>query len=133
MTYNELLESLKSGKSTVISVGSEQRMILTNETKDGKETGYIVTKAVGGKVTRKIAETTLLGGLQSLAVRKGWFEFGGQAVEYIATFGQAELAQVEKLQGLQAEMISFGIEPRFVISIVTRFLKAINMQLVFTD
>lgn len=123
--FNDLIKSLESGNSTITSIGDSQKLRVVREKIDGKETGLVAIKSVGGKVSRKIAENTLLSGFQSLAVRKGLFEFGGEAVQW--------LAEMESPTDAQSELIAFAIEPRFLNSIVSRFLKQIGLVLITTD
>lgn len=124
MTFEQLIENLQNGNSTVLSVGTEQKFKAVSERVEGKETGLQIVKAVGGRVNRKVAENTLLNGLQSLLVRKGFCEFGNDGlIDVVGT----------ETTNLQTAFIEYGIEPRFLTAIVNRFLKQIDLQFVLTD
>lgn len=135
MTFETLLNDLRNGNSTVYSVGTSQTFKAVNETIDGKETGLKLVKASGGRVQRKIAESILLNGIQSLLVRKGLVEFGNDAViQFCQTSQMIDGKTVEfTATDLQNKLINNGIEPRFVSAIVSRFLKAIETPMVLTD
>lgn len=124
MNFEQLIENLTSGNSFVFTTATDQKYKSVSERIDGKETGLKVVKASGGRVTRKVAENTLLNGLQSLLVRKGFAEFGNDGLVMFADTDTATL---------QTDLIKFGIEPRFLSAIVSRFLKQIDIQMILTD
>ncbi len=124
MFFEQLIENLSNGESNVFSNGSNQNFKATSERFNGIDTGFQVVKATGGKVTRRIAENTLLNGVQNLFVKKGLTEFGND--------GLIEIANTE-IEVMQSKLIANSVNPSMLSAIVKRYLKQLEVEFILTD
>lgn len=124
MEFTQLISDLKNGQSSIVTKATNQSFGLRDEKVKGNPTGLKIVSAIGGKVTRTIAEQGLLNGIQGLT-RKGCGRFGNENIVFFAC---------NSPERVQAELVKrFNINGRIVSAIVNRYLKAINSTLNLTE
>lgn len=119
-------ENIFNGSLNVITSASAQGFKVVDEKVAKTLTGFKSVKATGGKVNFKVAEQILLGGFQSLAVRKGFATFGDEAIIKFAS---------NEVEVLESDFLTvYKIDTMQLKAIVKRYLKAVgNADLMISE
>lgn len=137
-SVSELVAVLASGNTRTIERTKNQSYKAVSEKIDGKETGFLTLKAVGGNLALLVAENDLLQTVQKFLTRKGFNTFGD---ENLIRFGNVfsvvknDVIQRDdsKLDSIIAELEKLEIDLSKLNSKVQKYLLSIDSPVVPTN